>query len=153
MTALPMWLTDALDRALPEMRGRERDELAEVILAALPNALVVETIATAAKAVLERRGIAVGEGDLAREIASSAGGSVMLMLQVGDDECAECGGSGFVEYDAEGNEGPCGKCAPKALCGVCLDGRAECPVVDPPGQTQWTCLACGRFVGEVRRGA
>lgn len=29
-------------------------------------------------------------------------------------------------------------------CGVCLDGSAPCPV---EGETEWTCLACGRFVG------
>jgi hypothetical protein len=34
-------------------------------------------------------------------------------------------------------------------CGVCLDGAAPCPVVDPPGVTQWTCLACGKIVGRV----
>lgn len=31
-------------------------------------------------------------------------------------------------------------------CGVCLDGAAPCPVIDPPN-THWTCLACGKFVG------
>jgi hypothetical protein len=32
-------------------------------------------------------------------------------------------------------------------CGVCLDGAAPCPVIEPPGVTKWTCLACGRIVG------
>jgi hypothetical protein len=35
----------------------------------------------------------------------------------------------------------------KWACGVCLDGSAPCPIVEPPNQTQWTCLACGRYVG------
>lgn len=39
-------------------------------------------------------------------------------------------------------------CTSPIACGVCLDGNAPCPVVDPPNTTQWTCLACGRFVGQ-----
>ncbi len=38
-----------------------------------------------------------------------------------------------------------------SACGVCSDGNAPCPIIDPPHQTQWTCLACGRFVGEALR--
>lgn len=38
---------------------------------------------------------------------------------------------------------------PDANCGVRLDGRAPCPVVDPPGTEIWTCLACGRIVGPL----
>lgn len=32
-------------------------------------------------------------------------------------------------------------------CGTCLDGKAPCPITDPPELTHWTCLACGKFVG------
>lgn len=132
MTALPSWLVDVLDRGLPMLRGRERDELAEMIVMALPKEVIAETIKSSVSAVLKTRGIADGAGDLAREIGNNAGGSVLLMLQVGEDEDDECA---------------------SFSCGVCLDGLATCPIVDPPGQTQWTCLACGRFVGEARRGA
>jgi hypothetical protein len=30
-------------------------------------------------------------------------------------------------------------------CGVCLDGKAPSPVI---GEAQWTCLACGKYVGQ-----
>lgn len=36
----------------------------------------------------------------------------------------------------------------ESKCGVCLDGKAPCPVIDPPNTKQWTCLACGKIVGE-----
>jgi len=85
---LPTWLVDALDRALPEMRGRERDELAEVILEAIPKQLVADVIRESATSVLITRGFIDDQfrRELAFEIGNNAGCSVVLSLQVGEDE-------------------------------------------------------------------
>ena len=93
MSALPTWLVDALDRALPMMRGRERDELAEVILAAIPKRSIADAIAGSARCVLTTRGIVEG-GEISRELGNNCAQSVLGVLEVGDE------GDARAEYDA-----------------------------------------------------
>ena len=109
MTALPSWLTDVLDRGLPMLRGRERDELAEMIVAAIPKEVIVEAIKGSAHAVLEMRVIRDADFALSQEIANNSAASVLLMLQVGD-ECEVCDGDRFIEIDEHQNEVRCHAC-------------------------------------------
>lgn len=86
------WIVDVLDEALPELTGGRRDEIAELILKAIPSQRMVEWIAGATAAVLKQRGICDGSGDVSGELGRNAAAqTVLFMLYVHglEEEVAE----------------------------------------------------------------
>lgn len=77
----PAWLLLAFDAALPELAGADRDRLAARVLEHIPAKEVAKAIAVSAKAVLEQRGIRIGDGGIDREIGNNAAQSVLFALE------------------------------------------------------------------------
>lgn len=76
----PAWLVEAIVRSDDE--GLAVEQVADVVLDALPKEVIAAAIMSAAHAVLKQRGISDGGHALSQEIANNAAATVMLMLAV-----------------------------------------------------------------------
>lgn len=86
------WILDVLDRELPNLRGIERDRLADAILGALPVqelAAAVRTSALAALVVTHPNADPHKRLVLARDISNNAAISIVERLSEIDDDEAE----------------------------------------------------------------
>ncbi len=82
---LPKWIVDVLDRELPNLKGGERDRVAEALYEAAVGskplqAAITEAIANSAKTVLEQHAIRDGDGFLAGEVARKSTQTVLFAL-------------------------------------------------------------------------
>ncbi len=77
---IPPWMISVLDRELPDLKGSERDRIAEALTEAIPRVAIATAIAESAHAVLTHRNIRDGAGDVAREIGTHAGQTVVFAL-------------------------------------------------------------------------
>lgn len=83
----PAWLLLALDSALPELVGADRDRLAQVICEQLPGPDMAAVIASSAAAVLKTHGIS-GSNDIAGRISREIGNNAAqcLLGALADDD-------------------------------------------------------------------
>lgn len=82
------WIMLAIDRALPNLTGGERDRVAREVIDSIPPEPIALAIRESTSTVLKQRGIRDEGGELAREVGNNAGQAVLFSLS-GFDEDAE----------------------------------------------------------------
>ena len=80
------WIMLAIDRALPNLTGGERDRVAREVLESIPPEPIALAIRESCATVLKQRGIRDEGGEMSREIGNNAGQSVLFTLAGFDED-------------------------------------------------------------------
>jgi hypothetical protein len=85
---IPAWIVGVLDKHLPDLKGGQRDEIAEALFDAATSSpaiqeAIVKAIANSAHTVLEQRCIRDGGREVSSEIANNSAASVLFALGEG----------------------------------------------------------------------
>ncbi len=85
---IPRWIVEVFNRELPNMKGGERDRLAEALCEAAAGSpalqsAIISAIRISAREVLKSRHIQDGRGDIAGEVARNAATNVIHALAEG----------------------------------------------------------------------
>lgn len=77
---MPAWLALALDQALPDLTGGERDAVARAILAAIPLSVIELAIERTAPIPLGASNVRDASGDLAARVAAACAPAIANAL-------------------------------------------------------------------------